>query len=84
MTSETDYSIHRAVGAPEIPGLRPPSDRQPRRKRRQKTDGKHQRRKQTKEEAVEVEVRDGRIDPVNVPSDDGDSPPETPAVDCLA
>ena len=84
MTSETDYSIHRAVGAPEIPTLRPPSDREPRRKRRRKKGGTRRDPEQTGEEAVQVELQDAPVDPENGPNEGPDTPPPAPAVDCLA
>jgi len=82
MTSETDYSIRRTVGAREIPGLRPVADRDQRRKRR-----RHREQApadEPEEEAVQVELTDEQVDTGEAPADEQDSPPEGPAVDYLA
>jgi len=84
MTSETDYSIRRTVGAREIPGLRPVSDRKQQRKRRGRQRRKDAPADGTDEEAVQVELTDEQIDNGDVPKDEQDSPPEGPAVDYLA
>ncbi|MGB2821966.1 MAG: hypothetical protein WBF17_13365 [Phycisphaerae bacterium] len=82
MTSETDYSIRRTVGAREIPGLRPASDQQQQRRGRKRR--KHTPPDGTDEEAVQVELTDERIETGDVPADEQDGAADGPAVDCLA
>jgi len=75
VTSETDYSIHRAPGTGEISGFRTVSNREEdrrkgRRARKGKREGAHA---DDEEDAVQVELTDQRPDP--------QAEPETPGPD---
>ncbi|HUT02206.1 MAG TPA: hypothetical protein VM031_07115 [Phycisphaerae bacterium] len=83
MTSETDYSIHPTVGAREIPGLRPASDRS--RRRRSSRRGKKGRRQDAPDgDAVEVDLTGEQVNAPDPDADKPKDPPEKPAVDYLA